>query len=219
MEPVAFSTEDGVRLEGELRLPEGPPRATATICHPHPRHGGNKDHPILWAIRNELAHRSLAVLSFNFRGVMGSGGTYGGGRDEVRDVRAAIGRMLDEAPGAPSVVCGWSFGANVALREALDDERVAALVLVGLPLTPGDVELPTLPRGEELRGFRAPVLLLAGERDEYCPAEELRTMATEFRRARVEIVAGTDHYFWRREREAAALIGDLVDEVLSDTTR
>jgi alpha/beta superfamily hydrolase len=217
MDPVAFSTEDGLRLEGELRLPEGPPRATATICHPHPRHGGSKDHPILWAIRNELAHRGLAVLSFNFRGVMGSGGTYGGGRDEVRDARAAIGRVLDEAAGAPSVVCGWSFGANVALREALDDERVAALALVGLPLTPGDVELPALPRGDKLRGLRVPVLLLAGERDEYCPAEELGEMQTEFRRARVEILAGTDHYLWRREREAAALVGDFVDQVLSGT--
>jgi alpha/beta superfamily hydrolase len=219
MEPVAFSTEDGVRLEGELRLPEGSPRGTATICHPHPRHGGSKDHPILWAIRNELAHRGLAVLSFNFRGVMGSGGTYGGGRDEVRDARAAIGRVLEEAPGVPSVVCGWSFGANVALREALVDERVAALALVGLPLRPGEVELPRLPRGEELRGFREPVLLLAGERDEYCPAEELRAMAAEFRKARVEILAGTDHYLWRREREAAALIGGFVDEELSETTR
>lgn len=218
MEPVAFSTEDGVRLEGELRRPEGSPRGTAAICHPHPRHGGSKDHPILWAIRNELAHRGFAVLAFNFRGVMGSGGTFGGGRDEIRDVRAAIGRVRDEAPGLSTVVCGWSFGANVALREALDDERVAALALVGIPLRPGDVELPELPRGEELRGLRAPVLLLVGERDEYCPAEELRAVGAEFRRARVEILAGTDHYLWRREREAAALIGEFVDEVLPEAT-
>ena len=107
MEPVTFWTEDGIRLEGEIRLPEGSPRGTATICHPHPRHGGSKDHPILWAIRNELAHRGFVVLSFNFRGVMGSGGTFGGGRDEVRDVRAAIGRVRDEASALPSVVCGW----------------------------------------------------------------------------------------------------------------
>jgi alpha/beta superfamily hydrolase len=218
MEPVTFPTEDGVRLEGELRLPEGPIRGTATICHPHPRHGGSKDHPILWAIRNELAHRSFAVLSFNFRGVMGSGGSFGGGRDEVRDVRAAIGRVREEGPGVPTAVCGWSFGANVALREALDDERLSAVALVGLPLRPGDVELPALPRGEELHGLRIPVLLVAGERDEFCPAEELRTMATEFRRARVEILPDTDHYLWRREREAAASIGEFVDEVLSETT-
>jgi hypothetical protein len=214
MEPVTFSTEDGIRLEGELRLPEGPPRGTAAICHPHPRHGGSKDHPILWAMRNELAQRGFAVLSFNFRGVMGSGGTFGGGRDEVRDARAAIGRVRDEAPDLPTVVCGWSFGANVALREALDDERVSLLALVGVPLRPGDVELPALPRGDAVRGLRLPVMLLAGEHDEYCPAGELRTMAAEFRTGRVEILEGTDHYLWRREREAAARVGAFVDEML-----
>jgi uncharacterized protein len=215
MEPVTFSTEDGVRLEGELRHPDGAPRASAAICHPHPRHGGSKDHPILWAIRNELAHRGLAVLTFNFRGVMGSGGTYGGGRDEVRDARAAIGRVREEAPDRPTVVCGWSFGANVALREALDDERVEALVLVGLPLVHADLELPKLPGSTELRAFRVPVLLLAGERDEYGPSSELRAMSQHLRRARVEILADTDHYLWRREREAATVIGGFVDDVLT----
>jgi pimeloyl-ACP methyl ester carboxylesterase len=102
------------------------------------------------------------------------------------------------------------------LREALDDPRVAALALVGIPLRPGDVELPALPRVDGLRGLRPPVLLLAGEHDEYCPPGDLRVMATEFRRASVEILAGTDHYLWRREREAAALIGDFVDRILTD---
>ena len=205
-------------MEGELRLPDRPRRGSVSICHPHPRHGGSKDHPILWAVRNELAQRGFAVLSFNFRGVMGSGGTFGGGRDELRDARAAITRVREEAPGLPTVVCGWSFGANVALRESLDDGRVSALALVGLPLRPGDVELPPLPRGPELRVLRMPVMLLAGERDEYCPPDELRTMAGEFRQARVEILEGTDHYLWRREREAAALIGDFVDRVAPAVT-
>ena len=79
---------------------------------------------------------------------------------------------------------------------------------------PLDVELPAIPRGAELRALRPPVMLLAGERDEYCPPEALRTMGTEFRRARVEILEGTDHYLWRREREAATLIGEFVDEVV-----
>ena len=35
------------------------------------------------AIRADLAHRGFAVLSFNFRGTMGSEGGYGLGVDEV----------------------------------------------------------------------------------------------------------------------------------------
>jgi alpha/beta superfamily hydrolase len=214
MEPVTFSTDDAVRLEGEIRFPEGAPRASAVVCHPHPRHGGSKDHPILWALRNELAHRGLAVLAFNFRGVMGSEGTYGGGHAEIRDARAAIGRIREEAPDLPTVACGWSFGASVALREALDDDRVSALALIGLPLWSGDVELPALPEAGHLGALRAPAFLLAGERDEFCPSDELRAFADRFRRADVQVLADTDHFLWRREREAAALIGGFVDGVL-----
>jgi alpha/beta superfamily hydrolase len=215
VEPMTFAADDGTRLEGELRLPDASPRGTAVLCHPHPRHGGSKDHPILWALRNELAGvRGFAVLGFNFRGVMGSQGIYGGGHDELRDVRAAIEQVRLEAPGLPTVVCGWSFGANVALREALDDDRVAALVLIGMPLEPNDLTLPALPPQDERKRFHRPVLVVAGDNDEYCPADEARTFADSFTTGRLALLEGTDHYLWRREREAAALVGEFVDEVL-----
>ena len=210
MEAVRFATEDGVSLEGELRIDVEEPRGSAVICHPHPRHGGSKDHPLLWAFRNELAHRGFAVLAFNFRGNMGSGGTYGGGRDEVRDVRAAVGRVRETVSGA-TFVCGWSFGANVALREALDDERVAGLALVGLPLRPGDVPMPALPGPSELRLLKRPVTFLAGEADTYCPPEDLRVYARALPDAQVVVLKGTDHFFWRREKEAAAIVGEAAE--------
>jgi alpha/beta superfamily hydrolase len=214
MVPVRFPAEDGVSLEGELRVDVAEPRGSAAICHPHPQHGGSKDHPILWAVRNELAHRGLAVLAFNFRGTMGSGGTFGGGHGELRDARAAIGRVREAAPDVPTIVCGWSFGANVAVREALDDERVRALALIGIPLRPGDVRLPPLPSPAEVRAMRRPILLVAGSNDEYCPADELRAYA-ENAGADVRILEGTNHYLWRREREAAGLIGGFTDQALA----
>jgi alpha/beta superfamily hydrolase len=211
MDPVRFPTDDGVWLEGAWRSPDGPPRGSAVICHAHPRHGGSKDHPILWAIRNELAgKRGFATLGFNFRGTMGSAGEHSGGHQEVEDVRAAIGAIRD-ASTEPTLVVGWSFGANVALREAFDDERVAALVLVGLPLRPFDVKLPPLPSSEDLRLLERPMLFLTGEHDEYCPAEELRTYANGV--AEVVIVDGVDHYLSKKEREAAASIGDFAARV------
>jgi alpha/beta superfamily hydrolase len=209
MEPVRFPTDDGVSLEGELRLPESEARGSAVVCHAHPRHGGTKDHPVLWALRNELAARGFAVLSFNFRGTMRSGGTHGAGRAEVRDVAAAITRAREAADG-PTVVCGWSFGANVALREALDDDRVAALALIGLPLR-HDVDLPPTPPAAELRLLRRPVLLLAGEHDAYAPLADLEALRDGIAGAEVAIVPGTDHYLWRHERTAASLVGEFVE--------
>jgi alpha/beta superfamily hydrolase len=215
VEPVTFTTEDDVRLEGELRRPDTEPVATAVVCHPHPLHGGSKDHPILWAIRNELAGvRGMAVLGFNFRGVMGSDGTYGGGRDELLDVRAAIDRVRREASYRPTVMCGWSFGANVAVREALEDDRVAALTMVGVPLAPNDLTLPPLPQAAELSAFRRPALVLCGDRDEYCPVDEARAWAAAFPDGRLIVLEGTGHYLGRREREAATRIGEFMDEAL-----
>lgn len=213
MESVRFAAEDGVSLEGELRRPPAESVGSAVLCHAHPRHGGSKDHPILWAVRNELAHREFVVLAFNFRGTMRSAGTYGGGRTEVSDVRAAISRAREEA-GGPTVVCGWSFGANVAVREALDDVRVAALVLIGLPLE-HDLDIPPIPSASELRALGRPVLLLSGANDEYSPAGRLAELQKALSRAELAIVPGTDHYLWRHEKAAAAIVGEFAARVVT----
>lgn len=218
MEPVTFTTDDGVRIEGELRMPEGDPVGTAVLCHPHPRLGGSKDHPLLWAIRNDLAAtRDLTVVSFNFRGTMGSGGSYGGGRDELRDARAAIGFARAQVPGElPTMLIGWSFGASVALREALDDRRVAAVAMIGMPLHPKDLSLPPLPDPADLRTLRRPAMLLAGEHDTFCPPDDLRIFSEGFPDVEVVVVPGTDHYFWRRERHAAEVIGSFAERATDD---
>jgi alpha/beta superfamily hydrolase len=205
---IRFSTDDRVSLEAELRLPASEPVAAAVLCHAHPRHGGSKDHPILWAIRAELSARGFVVLAFNFRGTMRSAGAYAGGRSEVLDVAAAVTRVRDERTG-PVLVCGWSFGASVALREAIEDDRVSALALVGPPLDPHDMDLPPLPSGSELRSFRRPVLLLAGEGDVYAPRPRLETLASQLPSAELVTLAGTDHFLWRREKEAAAAVGEF----------
>jgi alpha/beta superfamily hydrolase len=213
MEPVRFPTDDGIWLEGELRRPEGPGRGSAVLCHAHPRHGGSKDHPLLWAIRNELVSRGLAVLTFNFRGVLGSPGTYGGGRAERRDLAAAIGTAEQLAAG-PALVCGWSFGAMVALLEALSDPSVAALALVGLPVDDHGLDVPALPDPVELRSFRRPVLLVSGQGDQFSPRPGLELVAGRLPAGELRIVPGTDHFFWRREGEVAAEIGSFAERLL-----
>jgi hypothetical protein len=218
VDEVRFTADDGVSLEGELRLPVIEARGSAVICHADPRQGGSKDHPVLWAIRNVLSARGFAVLSFNFRGVMRSGGSFSAGHGEVRDAAAAITRAREAAEG-PTLVCGWSFGANVVLREAVQDERVAALALAGLPVGESAVDLPDLPGPSELRAFERPVLLASGQGDTISPRPELETLARRLSRAEVAILAGTDHFFWHREKELAARIGDFAEEVLVTAVR
>ena len=58
------------------------------------------------------------------------------------------------------------------------------------------------------------MLLLAGENDDICPAEPLRALGDRIGDARVVIAEGTDHYFWRREREAGEIVAGFAEEVL-----
>ena len=88
--------------------------------------------------------------------------------------------------------------------------------LTGLPLRTTDLALPDLPDATDLRRFARPVLLLSGENDRYCPGEALRGYARAFPNATVEVVAGTDHYFWRHERLAAKVVGAFAERVLGD---
>lgn len=215
MNQVHFRTADGLELEGELRPADGTPRGTAVLCHAHPRHGGSKDHPILWAIRNDLAaNRGLTVLAFNFRGIMGSEGTYGGGEAELLDAAAAVDRIRQESP-RPTLMVGWSFGAWVALRHAISDRRVAALALLGLPAGPTfQSERRPLPSLAELESLAIPVLFVAGQRDEFCPLPDLQNLAGWVPGGEVVVVPDTDHFFGRREREVAELVSDWVDSAL-----
>ncbi len=215
MEAVRFETSDHVLLEGELRLPDTAPWGSAVICHPHPEHGGSKDHPLLWAIRNDLARRGLAVLGFNFRGVMGSGGSHTGGVLEVEDVRAAITRVREAAEG-PTFVAGWSFGATTALREALGDDRVGAIALVGIPLGDAAERLSRLPEPAELTGLAIPALIVVGDEDSFAPAPDAYVLAGRIPRAEVVVVHGTDHFFSKREREAAELVGTFAERTLRE---
>jgi uncharacterized protein len=214
MDAVRFATDDGIELEGELRRPSGPARASAVVCHAHPRRGGSKDHPVLWAIRNALAQSGFVVLSFNFRGTMGSGGAYGGGITEVLDVRAAVGRVREEAPGA-TVTVGWSFGASIALLEAPGDDRVERLALLGIPLAPHDVDVPPVPGDAVLRELQRPSLLVAGDADVFCPPGALNELGRRLPASRVVIVPGADHFFRRREREAANIAARFAEPVTS----
>jgi uncharacterized protein len=211
MDEVTFHTDEGLMLEGVLRMPDGPPRGGAVICHSHPLYGGSKDHPLLWAIRAALARSGLAVLAFNYRGVMGSQGEHDFGVGEVRDARAALSFVIERAPG-PVLLVGWSFGANVAIREAVEDLRVDALVMTGTPLAADRLpNLPALPAAEVLAGYQRPVLLLSGERDAFSPPGELRILGRKLPDASVEILPGADHYFARRERDAAAIVAGFAE--------
>jgi alpha/beta superfamily hydrolase len=193
-----------LKLEGLLMLPEGQAPSAAVVCHPHPMYGGSMYNNVVEALLEAFWRRQFATLRFNFRGVGDSEGEYDGGEGELDDVREAVAFLAGKAAVESVLLAGYSFGASVSLRAGLTDPAVNRLVLVALP-----VALKTGPSDSTSK----PVLLVSGDRDSYSPVEPLRRLASALgSRARLEILAGADHFFGGYEGSLSALVGASLAE-------
>jgi len=194
MDEIQVSIRSGeLRLEGLLANPGGNAPA-AVVCHPHPAYGGSMFNNVVDAIVAAMWQAGYATLRFNFRGVGASEGEHDGGPGEVDDAVAAMAFALAQ-PGVrkeDAVMAGYSFGAMVALSAGCARAEIARIVAVALPLAMADARIPD--------GASKPVLLVSGDRDSYSPVTGLKTLKSEIgNSARVEIVAGADHFFGGHE--------------------
>ena len=147
------------RLEGELQMPEGEPRALCVIAHPHPLYGGNMHSSVVYRVARGMQAAGVASLRFNFRGVGTSVGSHDDGPGEVDDMTSACRWLQERHPDRPLWAAGFSFGARTALLCAERDERVGRALLVALPVVAFEC-----PRLNELE---IPALVLQAENDEY----------------------------------------------------
>ncbi len=190
------------RIEALLDLPDGPPRAAALLCHPHPLQGGTlHTHAVFRAMR-ALRDRGAAVLRFNFRGVGRSEGTHDFGKGERDDAGLLLGELRGRFPGLPTLCGGFSFGAWVGLAAGA---TVAAdgLLGIGLPCE--------LYRFDELEGSSRPKAFVQAERDELSSLAQIEALVARTQPARLWIVPGATHLF------TEAL--DLYEETVRDAAR
>jgi alpha/beta superfamily hydrolase len=198
LKAVSFPGPAGT-LEGLWKEASGPRRGSAVFAHPDPLRGGTLHNKVVFRAAAALTAAGYATLRFNFRGVGASQGRHDEGRGETDDFRAA----LDEAErlgGLPLVAGGFSFGSAVALRAAAADDRVAALVAVGLPLAtlaPASLPKPSVPS-----------LFVTGQRDTFGPPALLAEFAGDA--GQIVIVPGADHFFEGKLEELGRAIAGFL---------
>jgi uncharacterized protein len=162
-------------------------RAAALIAPPHPVYGGRCDNPAVQALGQGLTRADVAVLCFNFRGTGGgSGVTTDRASAADEDYRAAF-AALTQLHRGPYLAAGYSFGAASALRVAVDEPRIAKLVLIAPPI--GMLDLAAL------RALQRPVVLLVGDDDEYAPIDALEHALSGVEGLELRVIAGADHFF------------------------
>ena len=152
------------------------------------------------------------VLRFNFRGAGLSEGEHASGLGEVEDVRAAL-DWLEREFRLPVIFAGFSFGAAVGLRAAYNDNRVRALIALGLPAVPVAERIEDrIYDFEFLRACTKPKLFVSGARDQFGPAGKLEALVSTFADPKklVRIEAG-DHFFEGRLREMREAIEKWVE--------
>jgi uncharacterized protein len=202
---VSFRSGD-LTLEGLIANPGGG-AAAAVVCHPHPMYGGSMHNNVVDAILVAMWEAGYATLRFNFRGVGSSEGEHDGGPGEVDDAVAAMAYLLAQ-PGVRkegAVMAGYSFGAMVAVSAGYERAEIARIVAVALPLAMADARIPD--------GASKPVLLVSGDHDSYSPVAGLQALVVKIGdSARLEIVAGTDHFFGGGEAELSRVIAEALKE-------
>lgn len=193
-EPVKLETTDGLRLVGELALPEDrEPVATIIMLHPLPTQGGMMDSHLFRKAANRLpALAGLAVLRFNTRGTESlhgrSEGAFDNGDDERYDVAAALDLVEYRDLPSPWLV-GWSFGTELALRYG-GDPSVAGAVLLAPPLK--TVTAADLDRWAD---SGKPLVAVVPEFDDYLRPAEARQRFAAVPQARVVEIPKAKHLF------------------------
>jgi alpha/beta superfamily hydrolase len=191
-------------LEAVLMTPAEEPKGAALLCHAHPLHGGTMHFKLLFRAAKVFQSRGYAVLRFQFRGVGRSTGEFDRGRGEAEDARAALDFLYREYPEKPIVLGGFSFGAAVALPIGAHDDRVTALLLMGLPV----LAIESTPENPRVK----PVLFLQGERDEFGDREAIEDFVRSFPGpAELVVIPGSDHLFTEKT--------GLVEEALGEWLR
>ena len=184
-------------LEARWAAPEhAVPTCFALICHPHPLYGGTMDNKVVTTLVRTAAALGAATVRFNFRGVGASEGRHDEGHGETGDVLAVIDWAAGRWPGARLWLCGFSFGAYVALAAA-SRRTVERLVTVAPPLRRMDVESLALPG--------CPWLIVQGSADELVDSVEVQAWARSLLPPPgVAVLSGASHFFHGRLAELGA---------------
>ena len=179
-EPIAFSTEDDLWLEGWFVHPAGRPTGQTVIVFNG--NGGNRAYRAPLAAA--LAQAGHAVLLFDYRGYGGNPGLPSE-RGLQRDARAALDAVISrhDVDAQRIVYFGESIGTGVAVR--LASERPPHALILRSPFTSladvGRQHYPFLPVRWLLRdrfasidhiaASHAPLLVIGGTADQIVPFE------------------------------------------------
>ena len=178
-------------------------QGTVVVCHPHPQHGGTMHNKVTHTLARTFVRKGFAALRFNFRGTEASDGAYDEGVGELDDALAAMDWMQSRLPGESLWLAGFSFGAAIAIRAAVE-RRVDGLISVAPAVYRFASGLETQPR--------CPWLIVQGDEDELVGVDEtVEWVNTLEPGPELLVFAGAEHFFHGRLTQLRGAVEDFID--------
>ena len=179
------------KLQAILETPrDEQPAGIVVICHPHPVHGGTMQNKVVHTLSRAFTHQDFLALRFNFRGVGESAGAFDEGEGEFLDTLAAIEWSRRQAPDLPLWFAGFSFGAAMSVRAAVEASP-AGLVSVAPAASRFAASLQSQPQ--------CPWLILQGDQDEQVDLAETIDWLNQLAPGpELQVFPGVDHFFHGR---------------------
>ena len=186
-------------LEAIAEIPaDGAAAGAVVVCHPHPQHGGTMHNKVVHTLARAFVRMGFAAIRFNFRGTGASAGEFDDGVGELDDVLAVLAWMRAEHADGPLWLGGFSFGAAIAIRAALESP-LNGLITVAPPV------------GQFANGLsgqpNCPWLIVQGDQDELVDIAETIEWANSLNPGpELLVMPGAEHFFHGRIvelREAA----------------
>lgn len=215
MPEVSFSGPAG-RIEGRFHPPvkDAP---VALILHPHPKHGGNMNNKVVYALYRCFIAKGFGALRFNFRGVGRSEGTYDNGEGELSDAAAALDWVQSTYYNANRFwVSGFSFGAWIAMQLLMRRPELEGFVAVSPPANLYDFSFlaPCPVSGQILRGSQDTIAEKTSVENLVHKLQNQKNIKIEYKE-----VAGADHYFTNQIQDFSEHVTHYLDSRLSFYTR
>lgn len=172
--------------------------ATVIICHPHPLHGGTMRNKVVTIMERSMRELGLRTVRFNFRGAGESEGEYDDGYGETDDLFAVAEWVRRTRPDDDLWLGGFSFGAYVALRAALN-LQVGQLISIA----PAVDRYPF----DSLHHPECPWLVIQGDEDEVVNIDAVRQWVSSLDpEPELVVMKEADHFFHRRLMDLRGLL-------------